>query len=122
MQVALGALAIAGSALGILAARSVYLRSTKSVERLEPEILRRAWRVDEVIAAFFGGPGRAIADGTADFDRQVVDGAVNGVGVAVREGGTRLRETQTGYVRHYALGMAGGAACLLAFFFVRVGL
>lgn len=121
-KVVLGALAVIGAALGILAARAFYLRGAKPVERIEPAVLRRAWFVDEGMAAFFGGPGRAIAQGAADLDREIVDGAVNGVAVAVREAGTQLRQVQTGNVRQYALGMAGGAALLLGFFFLRMGL
>ncbi|MBI3256426.1 MAG: NADH-quinone oxidoreductase subunit L, partial [Actinobacteria bacterium] len=120
-QVTLGALAVIGSVVGILAARAFYLRGAKPVEGIEPELLRRAWLVDEGMAAFFGGPGRAIAQAAADVDREVVDGAVNGVAVAVREAGTQLRQVQTGNVRQYALGMAGGAALLLGFFFLRMG-
>lgn len=121
-QFLLGALAVTGSVVGILVARLVYLRSDKPVERLEPEILRRAWRVDDAMAAVFGGPGRAAAEGVATFDRQVVDGAVNGVAGAINEAGGQLRELQSGYTRQYALGMIAGAGLLLLFFFVRVGL
>ncbi len=121
-KVVLGALAVIGAAVGILAARAFYLRGARPVERIEPAVLRRAWLVDEGMAAFFGGPGRAIAQGAADLDREIVDGAVNGVAVAVREAGTQLRQVQTGNVRQYALGMAGGAALLLGFFFLRMGL
>ncbi len=121
-QFLLGALAVVGSVVGILVARLVYLRSDKPVERLEPEILRRAWRVDDAMAAVFGGPGREAAEGVARFDRQVVDGAVNGVAGAINEAGGQLRAIQSGYTRQYALGMLGGAGLLLLFFFVRVGL
>ncbi len=122
VQVVLAALAVVGSVLGILVARSFYLRAGRSVDGIEPEVSRRAWYVDEAMAAFFGGPGRWVAQGAADFDREVIDGAVNGVAVAVREGGSGLRRLQTGNVRQYALGMAGGAALLLGFFFVRMSL
>jgi hypothetical protein len=44
---------------------------------------------------------------------------VNGVAVAVREGGGQLRRLQTGYVRTYALGVAAGTVGLLAWFLVR---
>ena len=39
----------------------------------------------------------------------------------VRHGGGRLRRLQTGYVRNYALGVAGGAAVLLLYVVVRAG-
>ncbi|MBA3956362.1 MAG: NADH-quinone oxidoreductase subunit L, partial [Acidimicrobiia bacterium] len=123
MQVALGVVAVAGSAVGILVARSIYLKRTEPADRFEPEFLRRAWRFDESLAAFFGGPGRAFASFTSRIlDGRVIDGAVNGVATLVRQGGTRLRVTQTGYIRNYALGMAAGAVLLLGFFVLRTGL
>jgi NADH-quinone oxidoreductase subunit L len=106
-----------------LVARSIYLRHSQPAERFEPELLRRAWRFDEALAAFFSGPGRAFASFTSRIlDGRVIDGAVNGVATLVRQGGSRLRVTQTGYIRNYALGMAAGAVLLLGFFVLRTGL
>jgi NADH-quinone oxidoreductase subunit L len=123
MQVTLAVIAVIGAAVGILVARSIYLKRTEPADRFEPEFLRRAWRFDESLAAFFGGPGRAFASFTSRFlDGRVIDGAVNGVATLVRQGGTRLRVTQTGYIRNYALGMAAGAVLLLGFFMLRTGL
>jgi NADH-quinone oxidoreductase subunit L len=123
MQVVLGVIAVIGAAVGILVARSIYLRHTQPAERFEPELLRRAWRFDEALAAFFSGPGRAFASFTSRIlDGRVIDGAVNGVATLVRQGGSRLRITQTGYIRNYALGMAAGAVLLLGFFVLRTGL
>jgi len=102
-------------------AAAIYLR--KRVEPVEPDILLQAWHVDEGISALVGGPGRAAAAFTSDVvDAKGIDGAVNGVGVLVREGGTRLRAVQTGYVRTYALTIAGGAVLLLAWFISRAGI
>jgi NADH-quinone oxidoreductase subunit L len=123
MQITLALVAVVGAAIGILVARSIYLKRTQPADRFEPELLRRAWRFDEALAAFFGGPGRAFANFTSRvFDGKVIDGAVNGVATLVRGGGSGLRRTQTGYLRNYALGMAAGAVLLLGFFAVRTGL
>ncbi len=123
MQVVLALVAVIGAAIGILVARSIYLRHSQPAERFEPELLRRAWRFDEALAAFFSGPGRAFASFTSRIlDGRVIDGAVNGVATLVRQGGSRLRVTQTGYIRNYALGMAAGAVLLLGFFVLRTGL
>jgi hypothetical protein len=46
---------------------------------------------------------------------------VNGVGELVRRAGTALRVSTSGYVRHYALGIAGGAVLLLGYFISRTG-
>ena len=56
----------------------------------------------------------------ADFDSNVVDGAVNGVAGLVRGGGRGLRVLQTGYVRSYALGVSVGVVVLLGYFLTRV--
>ena len=42
------------------------------------------------------------------FDREVVDGAVNGTASLVQRAGKALRPVQSGYVRSYALGVAIG--------------
>ncbi len=123
MQITLAGMAVIGAAVGIFVARAIYLRHTQPAGRLEPEFLRRAWRFDEGLAAFFGGPGRAFASFTSRIlDGRVIDGAVNGVATLVRGGGSRLRLTQTGYIRNYALGMAAGAVLLLGYFVLRTGL
>ena len=70
--------------------------------------------------AFVGGPGRAGFEGVATFDRVVVDGAVNGVGGPRPPHRRGLRRAQSGYVRSYALGIAGGAVVLLAYFLAQV--
>ncbi|MBW3610049.1 MAG: NADH-quinone oxidoreductase subunit L [Actinobacteria bacterium] len=123
MQITLAGITGIGAIVGILVARAIYLRHTQPAERFEPELLRRAWRFDEALAAFFDGPGRAFSSfASRVFDGRVIDGAVNGVATLVREGGSRLRVTQTGYIRNYALGMAAGAVLLLGFFALRTGL
>jgi NADH-quinone oxidoreductase subunit L len=120
--VILAVVAVVGAILGILVARAIYLRNSHPADRYEPEILRRAWGFDQALASFFGGPGRAFANFTARvLDGRGIDGAVNGVATLVRGSGSRLRLTQTGYVRNYALFMGGGAVLLLAYFLLRTG-
>jgi len=46
------------------------------------------------------------------FDRNVVDGAVNGAATATRGLATVGRKLQTGFVRSYALAVLGGAVLL----------
>ena len=120
-KIALALIATIVGLAGIALAYAVYVQ--KRVEPVEPEILLRAWRVDETIAAAVDGPGRAAAAFAADvIDKKGIDGAVNGAGVLVREGGNRLRVVQSGYLRSYALGIAGGAVLLLAWFVSRAAL
>jgi NADH-quinone oxidoreductase subunit L len=55
-------------------------------------------------------------------DRDVIDGAVNGVGRAFRGVGGGLRRVQTGLVRNYALAIVLGAVLLVAFVTTRASL
>jgi NADH-quinone oxidoreductase subunit L len=120
MKWILAGIAIAGSLAGIALAVAVYLQ--KRIKPVEPEILLRAWRVDEAIAAAVGGPGRTAAAFAADvIDREGIDGAVNGAGWLARKAGATVRVVQTGYVRTYALGIAAGAVLLLGWFASRTG-
>jgi NADH-quinone oxidoreductase subunit L len=121
-QVGLAAVSALAALAGIVLAAAVYLRHRADARRFEPDVLRRAWRVDELYAAFMGGPGRRLFDAAAWFDRTVVDGAVNGVATVVRGGGSALRTVQTGFVRSYALGVAAGAIVLVAVVLARVAL
>jgi NADH-quinone oxidoreductase subunit L len=116
----LGTITLALCVVGIGFGFRVWAMSAVHDE-LEPEILRNAWGIDAAISAFIGGPGRAFATFQALFDNRVIDGAVNGVAVGVRYGGSQLRRLQTGYVRNYALGIAAGAAILLGYVVVRAG-
>jgi NADH-quinone oxidoreductase subunit L len=119
-QIVLALVALATALLGIAVAAAVYL--AKRLRPVEPEVLRRAWYVDEALSAFMGGPGRELAEGAATVDRVGIDGAVNGIAAAVQGGGSRLRVVQSGYVRNYALGMALGALLLVGFFITRAGI
>ena len=118
----LGGVAILAAAGGIWAAVNTYARRRVPAERVERQLFAEAWGFDEALGDFVGGPGRRMFEGTARFDAGVVDGAVNKVGALVRRTGERLRATQSGLVRRYALGVAAGAVALLAYFFSRVGL
>ena len=80
------------------------------------------WYIDETYARFVGGPGEAGFQGVADADGTIIDGAVNGVGVATVGLGTKLRPVQSGLVRSYALGISVGGALLLAFIVTRMNL
>lgn len=73
-------------------------------------------------AAAVAGPARRLAGWLATTEEgTVVGGAVNGRGRVVRAAGERLRRVQSGYVRQYALGIAGGAVLLLAWILLRAG-
>jgi NADH-quinone oxidoreductase subunit L len=56
-----------------------------------------------------------VANGLWAFDRNVVDGAVNGVAAFYAWSGRRLRRTQTGFVANYAFAIAIGVFCLVGY-------
>ena len=109
-----GLIAIAG-----LAIAWQLWRSTAEQPSLEPEVLRRAWFIDDVYDFLIGRPSIALAKAASVFDRRVIDGAVVGTASAVRRAASGLRKVQTGFVRQYALGIVVGAVVLLAFMLVR---
>ena len=118
-------LAVAATAAALLGLAAAYVRwyrrPPEANVSLEPVVLKRAWYVDAAYTAFFGGPGRWLADRAAfTVDKGIIDGAVNGVANVVTTTGATMRKLQTGYVRNYALGLAAGVVLLLAWTVVRV--
>jgi NADH-quinone oxidoreductase subunit L len=111
--------AIAGGLVGILAAAVVYLRRQVDPRSLELPILARGWRYDETVTAFMGGPGRRFFELVAWFDKTIIDGVVTGTGRVTETVGTRLRATQTGLVRNYALAVVLGTVVLVTYFVTR---
>jgi NADH-quinone oxidoreductase subunit L len=52
-------------------------------------------------------------------DARLIDGAVNGVGLAVSEGSGVLRRTQTGSMRTYAFSLFAGVIAILGYYLFR---
>jgi NADH-quinone oxidoreductase subunit L len=111
--------AIAGGLVGIFAAAVVYLRRQVDARSVELPILARGWRYDETVTAFMGGPGRRFFELVAWFDKTIIDGVVTGTGRVTETVGTRLRATQTGLVRNYALTVVLGTVVLVTYFVTR---
>ena len=109
----LAAVAVGLALAGIAAAFAVYLKGAGERSQIEQPILARGWGLDAAYASFMGGPGRKAFEAVAEFDRRVVDGAVNGVATVVRTSSSGLRRAQSGYIRNYALGISIGAVILL---------
>jgi len=123
-ETALTAISVGVALLGVLAGWLIWgsgrvdwiaLRERFTSQRA---FLRRGWYVDDayahtlVPAGLF--VGRVLAFGV---DRDVIDGAVNGVGWVVERFSAVGRRVQTGFVRNYALVFLLGAVAL----FVYVG-
>ena len=66
------------------------------------------WWFDELNDLLFIRIGGRFAAATWWFDREVVDGIVNGIGALTRLSGRGLARVQTGRVQNYALGIAVG--------------
>jgi NADH-quinone oxidoreductase subunit L len=105
---------------GIALAWLVYER--KRIKPWEPSLLANAWYYDWAISWFMGNPGREGFQAIADFDANVVDGAVTGTAVVVKETATEVRKGQTGYVRQYAAVIGIGVVLLLGWFVVIRGI
>jgi NADH-quinone oxidoreductase subunit L len=116
----LAIIALSVAIAGIVVAYLVYQR--KRVKAIEPAILANAWYYDQAVTDFMGGPGRESFEGTAWFDANVVDGAVNGTGRTVRSAAGGVRRIQNGYVRASAGVISVGVALLLAWLVVGRGI
>ena len=74
----------------------------------------QAYRVDDLYGAAIVAPGKKAAEVAAfGVDLAIIDGAVNGVGSAVRRLGELARSLQTGYVRNYGVLFLGGALVIV---------
>jgi NADH-quinone oxidoreductase subunit L len=75
---------------------------------------RRNLYGDAVNESLFEKPGLYLTRALVYFDSKGVDGLVNGLAAMVGGSSGRLRRTQTGFVRTYALSMLGGALLVIA--------
>jgi len=121
---ALSTLALAVAIAGIIIGRAWYLNGLNAdgtdpaAERLGgfANVLANGYYLDVGLARFVSGPATAFARLLSEgIDRDVIDGAVNGVGALAREGGQGLRRVQTGLVRNYALAIVFGTVVLLVY-------
>ena len=111
--------AVLAALIGITVAAAAWLRSRIPSNRLEPALLENVFYVDSTISNFVGGPGTKAFEAAATADRRFVDGAVNGVAKLVRMLGEAVRPLQSGYLRHYASGVAVGAIVLVIWLALR---
>jgi len=75
---------------------------------------RRNLYADAVNEALFEMPGKYLTRALVYIDSRGVDGVVNGLAALVGGSSGRLRRTQTGFVRSYALSILGGALIVVA--------
>jgi NADH-quinone oxidoreductase subunit L len=79
------------------------------------------WWFDDLNHVLFVVIGGRVAAAMAWFDREVVDGIVNGIGALTRRSGAGLARVQTGRVQNYALGIALGMIAMAGSYFVILG-
>ncbi|MGI9579557.1 MAG: hypothetical protein ACR2OH_15270, partial [Microthrixaceae bacterium] len=106
--------------VGIWFAWRTYQKHRIDPARIEQPAFENALYIDAAYAEVVGGPGEAAFEGVAEFDSTVVDGAVDGVGSITERFGRSLRGIQNGFVRSYALAIAGGTLALLVFVIMRM--
>ena len=108
------------ASLGLALAWLTWIKGVLPRSLWERRFFLKAWYYDELVTRFMGGPGRALFEAIAWFDRTVIDGVVNGVGAGAQLAGRGLRRVQNGYVRSYALLITIGAILVIAFMFTRL--
>ena len=91
-------------------------------ERLRPLYVasKNKWYFDEINDLLFVRIGGLVAGGLWWFDRNVIDGTVNGVAALTQGAGRQVRHIQTGHVQNYALGIAAGLIVMAIGFLVVV--
>ncbi|OZM74788.1 NADH-quinone oxidoreductase subunit L [Amycolatopsis antarctica] len=112
-------LAVGLSVLGALIAWLIFGRRETSVERpANVSLPVRAARNDlygnAINETLFARPGIWLTRFSVYLDNRGVDGAVNGLAAMLGGGSGRLRRTQTGFVRSYAMSMLGGSVLIVA--------
>jgi len=96
------------------AAADSMARSMGGIHRL----LLNKYYVDEIYDAVVVQPIKKVSTVGLwkGMDAGVIDGAVNGVGMAIRAGSGTLRRLQTGSVRAYAASLFVGAVLILGYY------
>ncbi|MGD2051703.1 MAG: proton-conducting transporter membrane subunit, partial [Acidimicrobiia bacterium] len=117
----LGAASVTVAALGIYYGYRRYVAATLPDETGEGwDLVEHGFRVDDLYGATLVLPGKRAAEVMAfDADAKIVDGAVNGVGVTVKEIAARLKPIQSGLVRSYGAAILLGAVGVLLVMVLR---
>ncbi|HET9085304.1 MAG TPA: NADH-quinone oxidoreductase subunit L [Candidatus Limnocylindrales bacterium] len=79
------------------------------------------WWFDELNHLLFIVVGGRIANAMWWFDREVIDGTVNGIGSLTVVAGRNIRRVQTGRVQNYALGIAIGLLVMAGSYLLLIG-
>jgi NADH-quinone oxidoreductase subunit L len=103
-------------AIGVLAAIWQYRKIAKVAPNkvsLVVSAARKDLYGDVMNEALLMRPGQRLTKSLNIFDKSVVDGFVNGLGSFTSGVSARLRRSETGYVRSYAMSIVLGTAILV---------
>jgi NADH-quinone oxidoreductase subunit L len=119
-QWVLAAVDVVAALIGLVAAFTIW-RDLKVGARFESKFFEHVWYWDDVYDATIGRPltEMAVFDESV-VEPKVIDGAVGGVAVAIRNSAEGLRKIQSGFVRQYALAMVLGFAVIIVYLVARV--
>jgi NADH-quinone oxidoreductase subunit L len=119
-QWALAAVDVLAALIGLVAAFSIWRRTSPWPTRYESSFFERVWRWDDFYDASIGRPLEHAAAFTGDvIEPKVIDGAVGAVAISVRRSAEGLRKVQSGFLRHYALATVFGLAVIVVFLLMR---
>ena len=116
------------SVVAIVIAHRMYLAEGADARREKVKsslggfvpLVRNKFYVDELYNSIVVWPGKTAARILAfAFDAKVIDGAVNSVGSLVSFSSSRLRKTESGYVRRYVMAMFTGVVLVFGLFVLR---
>ena len=80
----------------------------------------KQWGIDKVLTDDTIKMSGLLGNIAAGFDKYIIDGIVNATGSIVKLLGGGIRQTQTGYVRSYALLMQIGVVALIGYLLYAV--
>jgi NADH-quinone oxidoreductase subunit L len=124
-EIVLALIATAVAVAGILLARAWYARQSDAPARMAsawPGLrshLRGKWWIDEALGAAIIQPAIRLSRLAGDFDRKVIDVAVESSGLGAALAGEMLRGVTSGRVRTYALAVLVGAVGLVSWLVLK---
>ena len=120
----LSLIALGAGTLGIVIAWIFYIQNPSLPGRIGEslhgvyELLWHKYYIDELYNLFVTRPLFWISDVVLHrtVDRGLIDGLVNGTGLAVEESGEGVRQTETGNLQHYAFAYLIGVVAVVAYY------
>ncbi len=111
---------VAAALLGMATGWFVYHRRPDQRLGAVGRFFTRQWYIEDVYRVAILAPGRVIARVLAvTVERDLIDGAVNGVAGVLGWAGAGLRRLQTGYVRGYAAVILVGVILVMGYWILR---